>query len=401
MLVLRNPFAAAFSVLSVLITVSCTSSQAVDKAKVESDSLTTVAVAKATSETLSRELALSGEFRPFQVVEVHSKVAGYVKKIFVDVGDRVKAGQLLATLEIPEMQDELAQAAAEGRRTTAEVARAKGDLERAEANRALVDLSYSRLASVTKTEPGLIAQQEIDEALARKRAAEAQVAAAKAALAASEQQIQITQASGRRTQTMSEYSQIRAPFSGMITKRYADTGAMIQAGTASQSQAMPVVRLSQMDRLRMVVPVPESAVALIRVGKPVSIRVNSLGKTFNGRISRFTGDVQLSTRTMDVEVDVPNPSGVLKPGMYADVILTLEKHENALTVPVQAVSTRDGKRYVLAVRQGVLEERRIQAGIETAARIEALSGLAPGDLVVIGNRSQLKAGQNVQAKLME
>lgn len=358
-----------------------------------------VAVAKVTFGELSREVVLTAEFRPYQVIDLHAKVAGYVKRINVDVGDSVKTGQLLAVLEVPEMADELSKVAAEKRRSMADLERARGELQRAEANRSLAEVSYNRLFSVTKTDPGLIAQQEIDEASARKRSADAQVAAAKAALGAAEHQVAVSKASEQRAVTMNEYTQITAPFSGMITKRFADTGAMIQAGTASQSQAMPVVRLAEIDHLRLVLPVPESIVPRIRVGAPVKVRVTALNREFAGKVSRYTGDVQMATRTMDAEVDVANPSGVLMPGMYADAVLTLEKNDNALTVPVQALIAREGKRFVMVVKKGVIEERPIQSGIETAASIEVRSGLNAGELVIVGTRTGLKPGQRVEAKI--
>jgi RND family efflux transporter MFP subunit len=182
-------------------------------------------------------------------------------------------------------------------------------------------------------------------------------------------------------------------------KRFADPGAMIQAGTASQSQAMPVVRLAQFDRLRLVVPVPETHVARIRVGSPVSVRITSLNRTFDGAVSRFGGDVQTATRTMDVEIDVANANGLILPGMYADAALTLERRSGSLAVPVQALSARDGKKFVMIVNaERAIEEREIVTGIETAERIEVLRGLSSEDQVVVGNRSQLRPGQKVEPR---
>jgi RND family efflux transporter MFP subunit len=359
-----------------------------------------VAVARATSEPMTREVVLTGEFRPYQSVELHAKVAGYLKQINVDVGDQVKAGQLLGTIEIPEINDDLAHAEAEGRRSAAEIDRAKSELARAEASKSLVDLSYKRLVDVNKAEPGLVAEQEIDEALARKRTADAQVAAAQATLASATQQAEVTKATVQKSQTMVDYARIVAPFSGMITKRFADPGAMIQAGTASQSQAMPLVRLAQIDRLRTVIPVPESIVPQVRVGAQVQIRVNSLNKTFTATVSRYTGDVLTTTRTMDAEIDVANPGLQLRPGMYADVILTLEKRDNAVTVPVQALIAKPDKQMVLVISpRGIVEERKVAVGIQTTARVEVRTGLEQGEMVVVGNRTELKPGQKVEPKL--
>ena len=202
-----------------------------------------------------------------------------MKSICVDVGDRVKAGQLLAVLEIPELQDEIQQDEASVKRANEEINRAQADLERAESAHEVAHLAATRLAGVLKVRPNLVAQQDIDEATGRDRVAEAQVSTAKAALAAAKEQLEVAKATQGKTQTLFDYARITAPFAGVITHRYADTGAMIQAGTSSQTQAMPIVRLSQNDRLRLVIPVPESAVSRIHVGNDVAVAVQSLHKT--------------------------------------------------------------------------------------------------------------------------
>ena len=166
---------------------------------------TVVAVAKAKHEDLSRQLTLTAEFRPFQEIDIHSKVAGYVKKIYVDVGDRVQEGQLLAVLEIPEMQDDITRAVGAQRRSLAELARARDELVRSQSAHEASHLSYTRLASVIKVRPNLVAQQEIDEALARDRVSEAQIASAKEALAAAEQGVQVARADEEKVKTLAAY----------------------------------------------------------------------------------------------------------------------------------------------------------------------------------------------------
>jgi RND family efflux transporter MFP subunit len=377
--------------------ISCSRSPKVE-ANTEAGEPPVVAVAKAQPDSLSSDLTLTAEFRPYQEVEVHAKVAGYLKQISVDVGDRVTQGQLLATLEIPELADELEQAQANEKRSEAQLRQAKGELERAKSAHAMSHLSYGRLAAVLKTRPNLVAQQEIDEAQARDRVAEAQIAAAEAGISASEEQVAASKASRQHVKTLAAYSQITAPFAGVVTKRYADTGAMIQAGTASQTQAMPVVRISQVDRLRLVLPVPESIVPRIRVGARIQVTVNSLNRAFPGRIARFTGKVQSATRTMETEVDVPNPGLVLMPGMYASTVLTLDRRDHVLTVPLIAVANSS----VLVVNaEKQIEERPIKLGMESAEKVEVQSGLQSGELVVIAGRSGLKAGQRVSPKLIE
>src|SRR6266550_1654026 len=383
-----------------MIASSCNRTRKVE-AQATSD-IPTVAVARVTKEELSHNLTLTAEFRPFQEIDVMAKVSGYIKEIKVDVGDRVQQGQLLATLEIPEMVDDLARAKAAVERSSAEVARARDEIQRAESAHSIAHPSYERLASVSKQRPGLVAQQEIDDARSKDLVSEAQIAAAKSNLTAAIQQVDVNKADLARVNTMHDYTRVTAPFAGVVTKRYADTGSMIQAGTASQTQAMPLVRLSQNSLLRLILPVPESVVPRVRVGQQVDVRVPSMNRTFPGKVARFSEKVQLATRTMDTEVDVPNANLLLIPGMYAEVNLTLDKHYEALTIPVSAVDT-DGDeasgRVMVVTADEQVEVRKVSLGLETANLVEVRSGLHEGDLVVIGNRSALQPGQQVKPKI--
>jgi len=362
----------------------------------------TVPIARATAESLSRDLVLTAEFRPFQEVDVMAKVAGYIKKIEVDVGDHVRQGQLLATLEIPEMGDDLKRADASTVRARAEVARAKDELQRAESAHQMAHLSYERLAAVMKKKPGLIAQQEIDEAQSKDLVSEAQVSAAKSALNAMEEQVNVNTADTHKVKTLLEYTRVTAPFDGVITKRYADTGSMIQAGTASQTQAMPVVKLSQNSLLRLILPVPESAVTTVHIGQQVEVKVPTLNRTFQGRVARFDDKLSLATRTMDTEVDVPNGNNLLIPGMYAEVNLTLDRRNKVLAIPVIAVdmdSTNQSGQVMVVTATNHVEKRKVMLGLETANRVEVRSGLNEGDAVVLSGRSGLQAGQEVRPKV--
>jgi RND family efflux transporter MFP subunit len=369
------------------------------RAEVRTADAPIVAVAKATPADLSQTLTLAAEFRPFQEIDVHAKVAGYLKTIYVDVGDRVAAGQLLAVLEIPELRDEVAQDEAAIKRSAEEINRARADLSHAESAHEIAHLGAARLAGVSKSRPNLVAQQEIDEAAARDRMAEAQVATATAGLAASEQALAVATAAARKTKTLLEYARITAPFAGVVTHRYADTGAMIQAGTSSQTQAMPIVKLSQNERLRLTIPVPESAVSHIRVGETVDVRVEAVNRTFPGTVARFAGKVNADTRTMDTEVDVLNQDLTLVPGMYAYATLALEHATGVLTVPVEALDRGEDKTTVLAVRDGKVEPREVKLGLETPDRVEIRAGLEPGDLVVVGSRGQIRPGARVTPRL--
>jgi RND family efflux transporter MFP subunit len=350
---------------------------------------------------IASELELAAEFRPFQEVDIHAKIAGYLKSIHVDVGDRVTHGQLIGVLEVPEFGEELAHAAASEKRSELDVVRAQTEVTRAESAFNIRKLSYDRLLAVSKSRPNLIAQHEIDTAGAQFREAEAQLATARAALEATRQQVQVTMATKARVKTMMTYLRITAPFSGVVTKRYADAGAMIQAGTASQTQAMPVIRLSQVDRLRLVLPVPESIVPRVKIGSPVKVRVDSLNRVFNGKVTRFTGRLDSSTRTMETEVDLPNPGRIILPGMYGYASLSLENRGDALVVPVQAVSGHETTPTIYVVNSSnLLEHRQVKLGLETPNLVEIASGLKEGELVVVGSRG-LKPGRKADPKIVE
>ena len=368
------------------------------KTAVRADSdIPSVAVARVQRQDLQRDLVLSAEFRAYEEVDLHAKVAGYLKEIRVDVGDRVQAGQLIATLEIPEMVDDNAQAEATRKRSEAELVHAQSELARAQSAHETAHLNYQRLDDVIKARPALVARQEIDNALGKDRESEAQVDSAKAAIAAAEQQIRVAEASEQRVRTLQAYQRITAPFAGVISKRYADPGAMIQAGTSSSSQAMPLVRLSQTARLRLVLAVPESAVPKIRVGSPIGVRVTAVNRQFQGTVSRFSGRLQSTTRTMDTEVDVDNSRGDLAPGMFAEALVTLDRHNAALSIPMQAVAGAEDKATLLVVdAQNQLVQREVHLGLETPERREVLSGLEQGEMVVVGKAAGLRPGLRVR-----
>ncbi len=361
-----------------------------------------VAVERAARQDLSQEQTLAAEFRPYQEIDVHAKVAGYVKKIYVDVGDRVKQGQTLAVLEIPEMADDLVRAQASKSRSASEVNRMKEEIVRDEASANAAHQIYQRLEGVAKSRPNLIAAQEIDDARAKDQAAAAQVSAARAALASAQQQVDIGQADVQKTQTMAAYGTITAPFAGVITHRYADTGAMVPAGTANSASAMPVVKLSQNSELRLILPVPEALSARVHKGDAVEVRVPALSRKFTGRVTRLAESVAANTRTMETEVDVPNPSLELIPGMFAQAVLTTEKRSAVIAIPVGAVAGDTGNRSVFIVgSDGKIASRKIKTGLETADRIEVTAGLEQGTLVVTGPRASLSVGEKVESKVME
>ncbi len=368
--------------------------------KVEASAqVVTVGVTKVVKKTLSRQITLSSELVPFQEIDVYAKESGYVQKLNVDYGTHVKAGQVMATLEIPELQAQLEQDEAEIKNAINQVSRADHELQRYNAQYNALHLEYTRLNQVFETQPGIVAQQEVDDAQGKDLAASSQVDAGKAALEAAQSQLAAAKAKLVHDQTLFDYSKITAPFSGVVTDRYANLGTLVQAGTSSSTQAMPIVRLSQDDLFRLVIPIPESYVRYIRIGDPVSVHVPSLNRTFPGKVARFSVDVRADTRTMHTEVDVQNPERVLMPGLYAEAEVGLDQKDNVPTVPVQALTHEGNKTAVFVVnRDGEVEDRTVQVGLQTTSDAEILSGLNEGEQVVVSDRSGLKPGQKVHAQ---
>jgi RND family efflux transporter MFP subunit len=336
-----------------------------------STTLPVVAVATVDREDLYNEVTIPAEFRPYVEAELNAKVSGYLEKINVDFGDKVKAGQLLGVLEVPELKAELdASLAAQ---------------QRAEADYTNAHLIYTRLVGVNNQHPNLVAQQDIDTAQAKDSVALAGLASAKADV--------------EKYQTLFGYTQIIAPFDGVITRRYADPGALIQAGTSSDTQAKPLVRLSDNYLLRLDFPVSVMYIKDVHPDALVTVRVESLGgKTFTGKITRITDNVSADTRTMITEMEVNNPDLQLVPGMYATVVLQVEHRSHILAIPTEAVASAKASTVEVVNQDNQIEEREVTLGLETPNRYEVISGLKEGDKVMIGNHSRVHPGEKVDPK---
>lgn len=376
--------------------------EAEDHASGKAEPTLIAAVAPVERRNIANSLVLSGEFKPFQDVDVHAKVAGYIRKIFVDVGDHVREGQTLAELEIPELAAQLSGADAACRAAEQQIRRAQGELQRAQSTHVAAHAAYERLKQAAESRAGLVAQQEVDDSQVKDLGSEAQVSSAEAELAAAKQQLEIAEANQKQYRAMTGYTRITAPFAGVVTNRYADTGALVAAGTSSSTQATPVVRLAQVSKLRLVLAIPESAAAQIRLGDPVKVNVDALHKEFQGKVARFAAALDQQTRTMETEIDFENGDGQLLPGMYSETNLALRGKDNALTVPLEAVSRNGSDATVLSVgSHNEIEEKHVKLGLEDSARVEVLSGVNEGDRVVIGNRGQFRPGERVQPKLVQ
>ena len=385
----------AFSVCIVLAIIAVVAShRAGAKSAPEAPKL--AAVVDVTRGSLASTLTVAGQFQPYQEVDLHAKVSGYIRRISVDIGDRVRQGEVLAVLEVPELQDQLVGSEAEVRHSQSEITRAQSEVTEAQSSYAAIHANYTRLAEAARQKPGLIAEQELDDARAKDEAAQAQIGVAQASLDAMKQQLGVSQADDQRLRTLNNYTSIVAPFTGVVTMRYADTGALIQAGTSSNTQSMPVVRVAQSDVLRLRMPVPEADVPYIKDGNPVEVKVSATGRKFAGKIVRFTRALDPGTRTMLVEVDVPNQDLSLNPGMYAETTLQLQKNDDALILPGQAVVHNGDQVYVLALDSSnhVLRQT-VTTGIETPNQVQILSGVTAGERVIASAQTNYQAGESV------
>jgi RND family efflux transporter MFP subunit len=394
------------TVVAVLIPLlaSCSRSESAtsDPSRSEQQNVPVVGVAKIGRHPLKRQLTVSSELVPFQEIEVYAKESGYVSQLLVDYGAHVKKGQLMAVLEIPELQALLQQDRAALKNMQDQVTNQEKQLSRIEAQHKVLHLEFERMNGVAQRKPGLVAQQEVDDVQGRDLAAEAQVEAAKSNLEAAQSNVAASEAKLAHDQAIYSYSRITAPFDGVVTERDANLGTLMQAGTNSSTNVLPLVKLSQENLYRLVIPVPETYVGYIKVGDEVSVRVPALHKSFPGKVARFSSELHDATRTMHTEVDVPNPTGELIPGVYAEATLTVDREGDALTVPVQAIDRQGENTSVLVVdASDTIERCPVALGMEgdSENEVEVLSGLKEGDSVVVSDRSGLKPREIVRPQL--
>jgi RND family efflux transporter MFP subunit len=361
------------------------------------------AVVKVARRDLTSNLEIASEFQPYQEIQVYAKVSGYIQKLYIDWGTHVKRGQLLALLEIPELQEQIQQDDAGVKRSEQVLEGAREELKRAQSVYNVAHLTYTRYTEVQKTRPDLLAQQDVDVAQGKDLEASAGVSGAKDALAAAEQGVLAAKAALSKDHALFDYARITAPFDGVVTEVYAYTGALLPAGTSSAKDTLALCRLSQNNLLRLVIPLPERAVSEVHVGQTVSVHLTNPDKTFPGTIARFSDQIDTQTRTMYTEVRVPNPNYELVPGIYATVNIPLHTVQHVLTLPIQVVqSAKDNRASVLVVNgSNHIEQRAITLGLQTSTYAEIVSGLQENDLVVFGESGQFQVGELVSPKLVD
>ncbi len=385
-----------------LLMCSCSAKNMRATVQVRKGDIAVAAVVPVARQSLSNTLEVASEFVPYQEIDVHAKVSGYVKKLYIDWGTHVRQGDLLAVLEVPELEFQVSRDKAAVQRALKDVERVKEELARDQSAYQVADVTYKRLYRVQKLNPHLVAQEEVDVAHGKDLESRAAVSADQAALAAAQEELTADQSTLRRDEALADYARITAPFSGVVTRLDAYTGALLPAGTSSTKTALALCHLSQNDPLRLVIPVPERVVSDIHLGEAVTVRVPSLNKTFIGKVSRESDQIDLDTRTMHTEVEVSNPNYEIIPGMYAYVDLPVRSVTDALAIPIQAVvrSGKDQGTVLVVNQQNRIERRTVRLGIETPNMAEVLSGLKQGERVVFGEQASYTPGEEVQVKTL-
>ncbi|PYQ16555.1 MAG: hypothetical protein DMF80_04525 [Acidobacteria bacterium] len=318
--------------------------------------IASVMVTRPRSGSLERRLTLPGSVRAYQEATLYSKVGGYLKAIYVDRGDPVRRGQLLAEVEVPELVAEL---------------------ERVQAEVEVAETEHRRLAEARDKAPDLVTPQAVDAAEGRRAVAGANL---------------------KRIQTLLGYARLTAPFSGIVTQRWVDVGAFVPAATSSSAaKTSGVLILMDLGRVRIDAAVPESDVPSVRKGLPVEVSAAELpGRSFPGSVTRIAYALDDATRTMAIEIEMPNADRALRPGMYVRVQLAVERKGKALLLPAQALVTEKEGSFVFAVVDGRARKVAVKTGHDDGVTVEVLAGLAPESTVVVSGKQGLADGQAVR-----
>jgi RND family efflux transporter MFP subunit len=336
------------------------------------------------NQLLNTSLSLPAELVPYETVDVYAKQTGFIKSIGVDRGSKVKAGELIAELEAPELVAQRAQAEASYQGAESQLAAAQAKLM---ADRA----TYQRMSDAAKT-PGVVAGNDLETSRLAAQSEEANVAAlGKTAEAAQEGLKAITQ--------LEDYLKITAPFDGQVTTRNVHRGTLV--GPAGGAAAMvPIVRIETQNRDRLVVPVPENYVAGVPQGTMVAFTVPSFpGRTFHAPIARISGNVDEKTRTMPVELDVSDPNGELTPGLFCTVQWPVHRTYPTFFVPNSAIASDLQRTFVIRIRQNKAEWVDVKTGAKVGDMIEIFGDLKEGDEIATRGTDQLRTGTGVVAKL--
>jgi membrane fusion protein, multidrug efflux system len=337
-----------------------------------------VTVTKVVTRSLDRPLAVPGNLIAYQDVELRARVAGFVEAVNVDRGSMVRRGQLLVRVVAPELGSQRSEA-------NARIQSATSQRIEAEAKLASDESTFQRLKAAAAT-PGVVAGNDVD-------VAQRTVEADRARVEQWKQNEQAAREAAKAVQELESYLRITAPFDGVVTERN------VHVGTLVGPTGMPMLRVQQVSRLRLVVDVPETAIGSIDSGETVHFTVPAYpGEMFSGRVARIGHALDPKTRTMPVELDVPNPMGRLAPGMFAQVAWSMRRGRPSLFVPATAIATTTERTFVVRVRDNQAEWVDVKRGSAMDQLVEVFGALKEGDMVAVRGTDEIRQGTRVTPK---
>ena len=359
------------------------------------DSLPSVDVVKPDGATLVQRVQGNATLEAFEDTDLFAKVSGYLSDVRVDIGDHVKAGQVLAVIDVPEMKQELAEAKAqlESKKSSLEAARRQLDHHKAD-----VALQVGLAKDREQLGQGrqFISDRTLDQVRANADIAKADLGVAEANRDLAANQADLAAATVEKIRTLLTYTQIVAPFDGVVARRQVNRGDLVQAATSTRTA--PLFKVQRIDTIRVFCDVPENEVSHVRVGDGASVKVFGLnGEPLIGTITRFAYRLDPETRNMRTEIDLPNTDERLYPGMYAQVSLELGRRNDVLAVPVTAIGSDAQGTFVFAVQDNRIERKAVKVGIRDNGRAEIIEGLSENAAVVVAARSAPRAGTVVKS----
>lgn len=346
--------------------------------------LITVGTATPIQQNLEVKLSYTADIQPFQQVNIFSRVDGYIAKLHVDKGDLVKANQLLVEIDHTDYVHSV-------NRAKANLVAARADVLRQDANVRNAKLQLSRMQALINDQ--FISQQDLDNAQIASDMAVAQLESLRA-------QVKQMEVALQQAETNLTYSYIRAPFAGYIAERNLDAGAFVSGSTGSTStMSRGILNLHEVDTVRTLIEVVEKDVPLVRIGQTAEVRAEAYpDRTFAGTVTRVVQALNRQTRTMTVEVDLPNQDHLLKGGMFARVEVMVGKHENAIQIPADALTRLDESQYVYVVKDGKALQVPVEVGDRVGSRIEITKGLIGDEQVIVSGKDLVSTGTPVDAR---
>lgn len=362
----------------------------VAEAQSSSDSLPDVNVVKVGRSANTASLVLPGNIQAVTEAPILARASGYVRKRSVDIGDRVREGQVVAEIEAPELQQQIRQARAAVDQAASGIQQAEASLQQGRSNEALARVTAERWKKLL--DKGVVSRQENDTYQAQWAAQQANVQALEKAVAAAKSNAAAQEANVSRLTELLGYQTVRAPFAGVITVRNIDIGALVNEGSTL------LFRVAQTDRLRTYLNVPQIDASSVRIGQTATLEIPDLpGRHFSGTVARTASALDPATRTLLVEVQVPNSSGELVPGMYSQVDLAVPRKDPPLVIPGDTLVIRaDGPQVALVQPDGSVHFTRVQLGRDFGATLEVLSGLSEGQELAVNPSDAIREGARVK-----